>query len=69
VGRVYVSLAVAKCISNSGTGSIVAAGEAWRRLVVPVAVEREIPGELAPKLYVVGHVEIGVDATGLGECR
>jgi hypothetical protein len=60
-------LAVAKSVANAAAGAIVAARESWRGLIVPVAVERQIPGELAPKLDVVGDVEIGVDAAGFGE--
>ena len=47
-------LAVAESVANAAAGAVVAAREAWRGLIVPVAVERDIPGELAPKLDVVG---------------
>jgi hypothetical protein len=62
-------LAVAKCVVNAGTGAVVATRETSRGLIVPVAVEREIPADLAPKFDVVGNVEIGMHATRVGEHR
>jgi len=49
--------------------SRIAARKGCRRLAVPVAVEREIPREVAPKLDVIRHVEIGIDARGLVQRR
>ena len=60
-------LAVAKCVGNAGTGAVVATREAWRRLIVAVAVEREIPSDLAPKFDVVGDVDIGMHAARVGD--
>jgi hypothetical protein len=37
----------AKCPAKPGTGAVVAAGEAGWRPVVPVAVERDIPLQIA----------------------
>jgi hypothetical protein len=69
VGPLGEVLAIAKSVSNSRTRTVVAAGEAGRRLIVPVPVKGKIPGKLAPKLDVVGDVDIGVDSPGVGKRR
>jgi hypothetical protein len=56
------ALAVAKSVSKTGTCAVVAAREAGRGLFVPVAVEGQVPSELAPELDVVGDIKIGVNS-------
>ena len=62
-------LTVAKSVGDPGTCAVVAAGKAGWGLIVPVAVERDIPSELAPKLDVVSDINIGVDTPGIGKGR
>jgi hypothetical protein len=69
VGPLGKVLAIAKSVINSRTRTLVAAREAGRRPIVPVAVKGKIPCELAPKLDVVGDVDIGVDTPGFGKRR
>src|ERR1035437_461754 len=57
-------LPIAKRPAEPRTGAVVAAGEMGGRLVVPVAVERDIPREVAENLYVIGRVHIEVHAPG-----
>jgi hypothetical protein len=57
-------LPIAKRPAEPRTGTVVAAGEIGRRLVVPVAIERDIPGEVAEELDVIGRIHIEVNAPG-----
>ena len=59
---------VAECVGNAGTSAVIAAGEAWRRLIVPVTVERYVPLKIAPELDVVSDVKVGMDAARVGKC-
>jgi hypothetical protein len=51
--------------AQAGARAIVAAGEARRRAIVPVAIERNVPGEIPPELNVIRCVESEMDAAGL----
>ena len=59
----------AKCPGKPRAGAVVAAGEAGRRPVVPVAVERYIPLQIAEELHVLGRVGIEMNPAGLGDGR
>lgn len=59
----------AKAYAEAGTGPIVATGEARRRLVVPVAINGEVPIELSPKLDIVRSVQIELHSSRLREGR
>ena len=56
---------IAKTYAEAGTGSIVTSGEPGRRLVVPVAIDGEIPIELPPELDVVRSVQIELHSSRL----
>jgi len=60
---------VAKTYAEAGTGSIVTTGKAWRRLIVPVAIDVEIPFELPPELDVVRSVQIELHTSRLRKSR
>src|SRR5260370_7147682 len=59
------ALAIAKLPAEAGTGAIVAAGEGRWRLIIPVSVEGDVPGQIPPQLNVVRGVEIEVHTAGL----
>ena len=50
-------------------GSIITTGEAWRRLIVPVALDGEIPVELPQELDVVRSVQIELHSPRLRKGR
>src|SRR6266481_10077461 len=58
---------VAEGPAYAGAGAVVAANEAGGRAIVPVAVQRNVPGEIAPQFYVVRGVQAVVHAAGFGE--
>lgn len=60
-------LAIAEYVGKAGAGAVVAARKALGGLIVPVAIERKIPGELAPKFDVVGGVEVRMQPTRVGK--
>src|SRR4029077_13257793 len=53
---------VAKTYAKAGASSVIAMCKTQWRPIVPVAVEREIPVELAPELNVVGRIEIELNS-------
>lgn len=55
--------------SEPGTGSIIAAGEAGRWSVVPVAVPGDIPFQIAEELDVKRGIGVGTNAPRIGNCR
>jgi len=55
--------------SEPGTGSIIAAGEACRWSVVPVAVPGDVPFQIAEQLDVKGGIGVGTNAPRIGNCR
>lgn len=60
---------IAKTYAEAGTGAIVTTGEAWRRLIVPVAVEGEVPVQLSPELDVVRSVQSKLQSSRLRKGR
>jgi len=56
----------AKTYAKAGTSSVIAMRKTQWRPIVPVAVEREIPVELAPELNVVGRIEIELNSSRIG---
>src|SRR5215471_1113172 len=60
---------VAEGPAYAGAGAVVAPDEPWWRAIVPVAVERNIPGEIAPQFYVVRGVQAVVHTAGFGKGR
>ena len=60
---------IAETYAEAGTGSIVTAGEAWRRLIVPIPIDGEIPIELPPELDVVRSVQIELHSSRLRKGR
>ena len=63
------ALAVAKAHTKSRAGSVVAAGKSRRWVIVPIAIESEIPIKLSPQLNVVRRVQIEVYSAGLRNGR
>lgn len=57
----------AKCPAQPRATPVVAPGKAWWRLVIPVAIKRDIPRQVAEDLDVIGRVGIDSDATRLGK--
>src|SRR5208283_321472 len=53
--------------AQARASTVVAARKMGRWLVVPVAVERDIPGQVAGDLDVVGSIGIELDAAGFGK--
>ena len=56
-------LAVAKGQAQPRSCSVVAAGKTWWWAVIPITIESEIPIQFAPKLDIVGSVQIEVIST------
>lgn len=59
----------AECPTQSGARAVVAAGEAGRGPIIPVAVERQIPLQITNDLDVVRRPGVEPDAAGIGERR
>jgi hypothetical protein len=55
-------LFIAKGPAKARAAAIVATGKTMRRLVVPVAVKRQIPRQVAEELEVIGGIGIETDA-------
>src|SRR5208283_3008743 len=62
-------LPVAKRPAQPRAGAVVASREVRRRPVVPVAIERDIPCQVAEDLHIIRSIHIEMDATGLGDGR
>ena len=60
---------IAKTYAEAGTGSVVTMGEARRRLIVPVAIDGEIPIELPPELDIVRSIQIELHSSRLRKGR
>jgi hypothetical protein len=58
-----------ECPAKARTGSVVAAGKAGWRPIVLVAIEREIPFQIADYLYVIRRVRVETYSTPLGDAR
>src|SRR5271157_4507232 len=55
--------------AKSRTGAVVASRKVGRRPVVPVAIERDVPLQVAEQLHVVSSVQIEMDTARLGNGR
>ena len=60
---------VAKCPAESRAGAVVASGKALRRPVVPVAIKRDMPREVASDFDVIAYVHVELHTAGLRDDR
>src|SRR5215469_758971 len=55
--------------ANPGTGSVITTGKAGRGPVIPVAVEGDVPFQIADELDVVGRVSVETKSARIRERR
>jgi len=60
-------LLIAKGPAKAGASSIVASGESRWRTVVPVAIKRHVPREIAEEFEIVGSIRLKSEPTHFGE--
>jgi hypothetical protein len=62
-----LTLLIPKCPSKPRTGTIVASRESRWGTVVPVAIKRYVPREIAEQFQIVGSIRLKSEPTQFGE--
>ncbi len=58
-----------KCPTQAGTGAVIAPRKSWWRPIVPIAVKRDIPRQIAGDLDVVRSIGVELHSTRIVENR